>query len=210
LASKTGIAESRLSTEKYYFIDRSPQDRDFSTFKSALLRAAVRHDLEFLSGALAPTVRAGFEEGPIPAARVLGFFSAGPGADGSSLWTELRKALELGAAPAGNGFCVPTIACDGKVEPDAFAVLGRNVAVRAKPGKSSALVELLSHDIVARGAYTPRDKSSGAEGAWQAIVTPSGRKGYIRMDFLRGAMDYRFYFSKHDGKWKLDAFAVGD
>jgi hypothetical protein len=143
----------------------------------------------------------------------LELFAAGHGnPDEVSLWSELRKALQLGAIRDESGFCAPTVGCDDKLDPDDIVVTGRGVALRETPSSKGALVERLSHDVVrpVTGANERvREESPQGHRTWVHVATLSGRTGYVEEGFLRSPFEYRFYFRKYHGHWKLDAFAAG-
>jgi hypothetical protein len=42
------------------------------------------------------------------------------------------------------------------------------------------------------------------------VVTPNGRRGYVRRRFLWNPVDYRVGFKKVGGKWRMDALTAGD
>ena len=72
--------------------------------------------------------------------------------------------------------------------------------IRAKPSSSAAIIATLSYDVVSRG------KSETQNEAWEAIILPSGKHGYVASEFVRGPCNWRATFEKKAGKWLMTTY----
>lgn len=131
------------------------------------------------------------------------------------LWHVLDALLALaGVAKQEEGrdvYCAPYVFClpyptDIDVF-DAQVVLGRDVAVRARPDPEARVVMRVSHTVLtalddAPGAPTP---------GWVHVRLASGQQGYIAGALLRSPIDYRLALV-HDGedRWHIQYFVAGD
>ena len=45
---------------------------------------------------------------------------------------------------------------------------------------------------------------------WYKVETLGGKKGFVKAEFVRSAVDYRAGFEKKKGVWKMIFFIAGD
>jgi hypothetical protein len=83
-------------------------------------------------------------------------------------------------------------------------ITGRNVSVREAPRPDAKRIDVLSYDVVSRGPNWT------GTGAWEQIVTPSGKVGFVHTSFVGSSTGLRFYFQRIDGQWKLALIGFGD
>lgn len=46
--------------------------------------------------------------------------------------------------------------------------------------------------------------------AWTPVIAPDGRAGYISSQHVRSPIDYRAFFTKKDGRWRMVMLLAGD
>jgi hypothetical protein len=186
-------------------VDEAPNRADFFTFRAHLQIAVARRDVDAVLGVVHPKIRASF--GP---ANGLAAFKAmwRLGASNSDLWHELGAVLGLGGSFEGEDtFVAPYVFSKWPDNVDSFehvAVIGDNVAVRARPAVSAARLSSVSFAILGR-----RLDRAVPEG-WLKVQLDNGREGFIASRYLRSPVDYRAYFAFADGRWLMTAFIAGD
>jgi hypothetical protein len=74
--------------------------------------------------------------------------------------------------------------------------------MRAKPDMKAAVIKTVSYEVL------PIEYSQNMQ--WTTIKLGNGKKGYIATQYMRSPIDYRAYFDKVNGTWKLTAFVAGD
>ena len=131
------------------------------------------------------------------------------------LWRVLDALLALpGVAQQEDGkttYCAPYVFClpypaDIDVF-DAQVVLGRDVALRARPDPQAPVVARVGQVVLtaiddATGASTP---------GWVHVRLASGQQGYIAGALLRSPIDYRIsLIDEGDGRWSIQYFVAGD
>ena len=123
------------------------------------------------------------------------------------LWAELEAILPLGcAANEQGGVTIPWIADQDLGSRDPFSsmlVLGEGVPVLTAPAADAQRISEISWDLVEIEALEP-----GA--AFQQIVLPNDRTGFIASDKLRSPVDYRLTASSRNGKWSMTSLVSGD
>jgi hypothetical protein len=195
---------------KLYPVDISRTNEEIRRFKDRLLLAVKNRDVNFIVSILSPEV----------------LNSYGPGANGienfkaiwklqtpskSALWELLSQVLELGIAGDEDYFCAPYTAVlwpDGYNPFEFVVITGADVRAHEKPAVSSRTIDTLSYDIVQLAREGPKIAHSNN---FVRISTPSGKKGYVSMRYVRSPVQYRFCFSKvADGQWQLVHAVEGD
>lgn len=88
---------------------------------------------------------------------------------------------------------------------EAQVVLGRDVALRAKPDGQSPVLTRISHAVVTR-------VDDGAEPTdWMRVRLASGQEGFVATHLMRSPIDYRFsIIDEGAGRWKFRYFVAGD
>ena len=191
---------------KLYPIDESHLDPSFAEFKTRLLEAVERRDLDFLLSIVHPKIYLDYEGGsPERLKQNWG---------GEMNWQELRDMLSLGAVRSSYGFCAPYVPRKFPDELNAFesvVITGSDVPVRAEPNSTAAVIDHLSYDIVSdfsRGASW--DTIEGERYHWWHIETPSGEVGYVWGKYARRPMSFEVCFDKTDGQWLMTSWSGGD
>lgn len=187
-------------------VDEATRDPSFLTTRSRLIRACVRRDRAALRAVLAPDVRYTFGDGPPGPDGFFGFWDRKPP---DALWEELAAVLSLGGTYRIVGgtprFAAPYVFAAWPDTLDPFehvAIVGENVAVRARPDPSAPVVARRSFAIVRREA--------GGNSRWVRVRLASGASGFVAAELVRSPIDYRAVFQKRGGSWQLTAFIAGD
>lgn len=209
IAVDSGLPIDVVSAERVPLepVDEAAQDPSFYEFREALMRAIDRRDVDFLMKSLHPEVFAGFgSSGQGPEVFADYWHPENPD---SELWTELKKALELGGTFRGQGettyFAAPYTFSAFPETLDEFthAVVHRPAArLRQAPSPDAPVIATLGHEVVKLVSFEPKD------GFWQ--VSARGLLGWVSVDGARLPLDYRAIFTKVNGEWKLRSFVIGD
>ena len=131
-----------------------------------------------------------------------------------ALWRELDAILALpGVASREDGrdlWCAPYVFClPSPAEIDVFdaqVVLGRDVALHARPDGHSRVLARLDHAVVTRV-----DDGTVEAAPWIRVRLASGQLGFIAAHRLRSPIDYRFSIvDEGKGAWSFQYFVAGD
>jgi hypothetical protein len=126
----------------------------------------------------------------------------------SPFWSEMSTVLSLGGQFDQEGeFTAPYVFSAWPESKDGFeniAVIGQDVRVRSAPNLSSKVLTTASYEIL------PLDSANNTLSKWVAVKTQSGKTGYIAEQYARSPVDYRAFFKKDKGSWKLITFIAGD
>jgi hypothetical protein len=215
LTSSSAGAAQAVEGRKLYPKDESSLVPSFAAFKAALLTAAQAGDVRAIRAALAPTVLLSFED--VHADDVITTLNIRPGVS----WRELVDVLRLGVVREQDQDGAPTFvapyvsALAAQIEYDEFAIVGREVAMRERPNRTSAVIERLSYDVVRAGpddqfGATGDDDSVDKPRAWTQVISPSGKTGYVYGRYLRSPAATRFHFRQVNGEWKIVYITSGD
>ncbi len=185
-------------------LDEAARDPQFAAFRDSLLRIVARRDTTALLAIVAPEIKSSFggNDG------LAGFREQWRlGQPDSKLWSVLDDVLRHGGRFSGaESFWAPWTFLALPDSLDAFEHLiirDSAVVVRETAGPASAVLGLLSYDIVRAGEYDP-------EAAWRAIALADGRRGYVAVAQIRSPVDYRAGFTRRDGRWWLVILVAGD
>jgi hypothetical protein len=195
-------------------VDEARAQPSFLAFRNRLAEAVRERDAAFLLGAVDPQIRVSFgDENGIAAFKK----QWQPEDPRSPIWRELGEILALGGTfgyQGAPGFWAPYVYSRWPEDLDAFqhlAVLRGDVTVRSRPSSSAPIIDRLSYDIVKRGDGDPGvERRPDGPRAWQPVITPRGRKGYVQALFLRSPGDYRAHFRQAGDQWRLDMLVAGD
>jgi hypothetical protein len=185
-------------------IDQCASDRSFVAFRNELRRAIRRRDRRYLLSILAPDVGVS-----LGGARGERDFIAQWHLDRSDtlLWPSLEAALSLGCARLENGELVaPSLVAqldDQEDASSAVVAIRTGASARARPDETSEAIATLAWDVL-------RLRSVAVSEGWYPVTLASGREGFVRHADVRGPLDYRAYFRKHRGRWRMTAFVAGD
>jgi hypothetical protein len=122
-------------------------------------------------------------------------------------WGNLAAALALGGTfQSSDSFVAPYVFGAWPDRLDSFecaAVIGDRVRVRATAQPDSAVVGLVSYDIV-------QVLTAPQESAATHVRLANGVTGFIASAFVRSPIAHRAIFQKTGGRWRLRAFVAGD
>jgi hypothetical protein len=186
-------------------VDEAASQPDFFTFRAHLQTAIAKRDVQAVLDVLDPNIKNSFGgDGGIAEFKEMWRINE----PDSELWAELGTVLALGGTfGSADSFTAPYTFSKWPDQFDAFehlAVIGTNVRVRSAPNLTASVIATASHAIVQSDPAAPQ-----ADG-WESIKLKDGRKGYIGSQFVRSPIDYRAYFSKSGGRWRLITFVAGD
>ncbi len=186
-------------------VDEAASQPDFFTFRAQLQAAVARHDVAAVLGAVDPKILVSFGGGYGVEAFKEDWKLDKPD---SRLWESLAVVLALGGAFEPNGtFVAPYTFTEWPDDLDAFenvAVIGSNVRVRSAPSADASVLTSVSFAIL------KVVHSAQAGDAWTSVRLPDGRIGFISKKLVRSSVDYRAFFAKKAGGWKLVTFVAGD
>jgi hypothetical protein len=202
-------------------VDDAPKDPSLLEFRTRLMDAARRQDLDYVLSVLAPHVVNSFggDEG------IEGFKRHWELDTGRTrVWSTLLEVLSMGgtlhvtpsAAEIGAEaeFWAPYVYSRWPNEFDSFeygAITGEKVKVRSRPSRRAPVVATLSYHIVKMSPDAVADEEAKDQTtSWVKIATPDGKDGYVSSRFLRSPIDYRIGFVKGNGKWLIKTFVAGD
>jgi hypothetical protein len=192
--------------------DEARQDPSFLAFRQRLQEAVRKRDRAYLLKVIDPKIRVNFGEGG-GAKEFAHQWKLD--SNGSLLWKTLEEVLALGGTFSGTGrereFAAPYTYSAFPEKLDAFehyCVTAPDVPLRAKPDVRARIIARLNYEIV-RQATLPRGvKPPGA--TWLYVATAAGKRGYVARQQVRSPVDYRAFFSKRDGTWRMTALVAGD
>ena len=84
------------------------------------------------------------------------------------------------------------------------AVIGDRVRVRRSASTDAEEIAFVSFAVLRRG------RDDQAPEAWTPVIAPDGRAGYISSQYVRSPIDYRAFFTKKDGRWRMVMLLAGD
>jgi hypothetical protein len=181
-------------------VDEAARRPDFFSFRARLQQAVAARDVDAVMDVVAVDIRISFgPENGIEAFKRQWRIND----PDSPLWLALGTVLSLGGYFENpDAFVAPyTFRCgDGFKD---VVVTGHNVNVRSAPSSSAAVLRTVSFAIV-RG-----QAGSSVEG-WSEVQLADGRKGYMASAYARSPIDYRAYFVRAGGSWRMAMFAAGD
>ncbi len=127
----------------------------------------------------------------------------------SPIWSELAAVLALGGRFGGDGtFIAPYTFTDSPDEVDPFEaliVINAGAPARAAADPQAEALAVLSFDVVRR-EWDPPATPDG----WTAIRLADDRLAYVRSSSVRSPIDYRAFFERRDGRWRMTIFIAGD
>lgn len=188
-------------------VDEAAKDPSFFLFRARLLEAVAARDTAFVLGILTPDILNSFGGNGGVAE-----FKEQWKLDGrdSELWETLAHVLGLGGKFMGDAtFHAPYISACWPEDADAFdygAILGENVRVREKPDKNSAVLAKLTFDMIPVLEFAPDHE----EESWVKVKLQDGKVGYVSAAFVGHAVDWRAFFEKRDGQWRMTSLVAGD
>jgi hypothetical protein len=201
---------------KVYPVDEAAKDRSFKTFRDQLMAAARKKDKEFVLSILDPKIELSFGgHSGIKDFKEMWKIDS----PNSKFWNELTTILQMGGSfksvEGTTEFIAPYVTSQWPDDPsldvfDYVAVIGTNVRLRSTPGTSAKVVESLSYDIVNLVQTQPAGAIEKDGFKWLKVKTGTGTEGYVAAKYVRSPIDYRAYFRKINGSWRMTAFIAGD
>ena len=135
-------------------------------------------------------------------------------AQATEFWRDLRDALALPIAAAGDTAYAPYVALV-RVPGEGWRVAtARGVKVRLAPSISAPVVAELDYDMVedvtdyALSRTLPPVRIDGFSYGWRDIVTPAGTRGWVVEKYVQSPRYMPVIFAKIGGAWKIQGFSV--
>jgi hypothetical protein len=135
-------------------------------------------------------------------------------AEAAEFWRDLRDALALPIAAAGDTAYAPYVALVRVPRESWKVTTARRVKVRQTPSISAPVVAELDYDMVEdvtdyASARTLRPvRIGGFSYGWREIVTPAGIQGWVVEKYVQSPRSLSVIFTKIDGGWKIRGFSV--
>jgi hypothetical protein len=197
------LAASAAGAERLPPVDESASDASFEAFKAQLQGALQRKDVRGLLNAVDPQVRVSFgDDNGISAFRRQWRLER---PNQSPIWEELGTVLRLGVTRDENEFIAPYVFTRFPQTLDAFthaAVVKPQATLRASAAETSPKVAVLDYDVV--------ELLGARRRGWVEVRTLGGKQGWVQEGDIRSPINYRAFFEKKGGQWKLTAFLIGD
>lgn len=197
-----GASGATGSQEALVPVDEAGRDPGLLTFRSRLLRALAEGDVEAAAGAADPEIR-------VSLGMDYGRESFRERLQDPEYRGELAAVLGLGGVFTGDSTFVAPYTFqrfpDGYDPFECYAVVGRDVRVRAAPDPDAEILGLLTYEAVCH----PPSQRTGRDG-FVPIGLEDGGTGYVAERFLRSPIDYRAGLEKKGGRWWLVTFIAGD
>ncbi|WP_020393784.1 SH3 domain-containing protein [Thiolinea disciformis] len=189
-------------------VDEAAKQRDFLAFRQQLSTAVARHDTKAVLAVVDLKIQNGFgdDNGFENFKKIWKLNQAN--VKHSALWKELGTVLALGGKFIDRTtFNAPYVAAAWPDNKDGFeniAIVGKDVRIREKPSTTSKVITTVSYVIL------PISPNSQWTEQWVSVIAPNGKKGYVSNIYARSPIDYRAFFEKKNGKWKMTSFLAGD
>lgn len=194
LAASLGVLEP---------VDEAGKDPSFLAFRTKLLAVVQKRDVAGLKAIVDAKIDYSFGADPPGWAGFKKFFE--PERPDSEFWGELAKVLSHGGAfMKDGGFQAPYYSARWPDDLDPFqngAILGEDVKIRAQADPGAKPVAELSYNLVEVAEAGPE---------WVKIKLPQGGVGYVARSDYGSPVDYRAFFEKTSGQWKMTTFIAGD
>jgi hypothetical protein len=183
-------------------VDRCATVPGFAAFRTSLREAATRRDAAFIRSVLAEDILVNFG-GDSGRDAFVGNWRLGE--PDSPFWAELSSVLTLGCAPIDEELVAPSMVAqlDDQDDPSSAMLALPGAVMRTRPDATADVVARLEWDVLRwRSDETPDD--------WMAVALADGRQGYVRRGETRSPLEYRAYFRRIGGQWRITAFIAGD
>jgi hypothetical protein len=185
-------------------VDEAARDPSFLAFRTELIRVVKEQDEQALLKIVDPQIEYSFGDDP----GVDGFSRQWKLNNGGSheLWQSILAVLELGGKFNQEGeFVAPYVFANWPANRDGFeysAVIVPEASVRAKANARAKPVAKVGYEILKlRDARAPEK--------WMAVDV-NGKRGFLPSYTLRSPIDFRAFFKKVEGEWRMTAFIAGD
>ena len=214
-ATVLGIGQERFVRPK----DEGIKDRSFAAFRTTLIAAAERKDVNYILSILDVDVTSSFG-GHEGISDFKSFWKISE--KNSRFWHEFLLVMRNGGTLERSGgkttFTSPYLFSAMPEDLDQFeyhAIFGNNVNLRERPSPDARVIDRLSYNIVKIDEPSAIKRKTGTgesdwEYEWHKVVTLGGKKGWVKAEFVRSPIDYRAGFEKKRGVWKMVFFLAGD
>ena len=184
-------------------VDQCIADPSFVQFRSDLRRTIARHDTDALLKVVADDVHASLG-GHIGKKDFIELWDL-KGPRTSKVWKELGDALRLGCTMSNGVATAPSFEDQLGGDRDAFETMIALPGARLlrRPNDGASVVANLKWNVL-----TMREAWDG--GRWIAVRLDDGQSGFVRRSLARSPIDYRAWFRKREGKWRMEGFLAGD
>ncbi len=192
--------------------DEGARDKSFAAFRTRLTTAAKKRDAKYVLSVVDRNIKVGFgEKNGIEEFKRLWKLNDSK----SKFWDEFLPVISNGGKfdqANRNLFFAPYVFSSFPDDVDAFnhsVVFGNNVSLRSQPAADSAVVAVLSYNIVEL-LDSVKEKNDINKTAWYEVQTLGGKRGFVSAEYVRSPIDYRAGFEKIRGKWVVTLFVAGD
>lgn len=205
LIAAMGMPVGAAAQQQLLPVDEAVKQPDFFSFRAGLIAAVARRDAQAILAVVHKDIKTSFgPEGGIDDFKKKWRLDR---AD-SPFWETFATVLALGGTfNSADGFVAPYVFANWPEGSDSFenvAITGSKVRVREAPNAAAATIDALSFVVV------PRAQAGVPNQQWVAIRLSNGKTGYVSAAYARSPVDYRAYFQREDGRWKLTLFVAGD
>ena len=202
---------------------KKQRSRDFSQFRLRFLESIKRRDANFIRAITTPQTKWS-QSGTINIETYKIDDSK------SEFWQAIEKAVGAGCTIEQNAnIAEKDVDSDVWVCPDVgdsisnaggqaqVAILGENVNVRSQPKTASAIVVVLSKELVQfdlekfSNSTGIIPESIAAPEGWTPVILNDGKRGWVQNRFVYyQSRDYRVSFVRSRGQWRLNYFWRGN
>jgi hypothetical protein len=202
-----GGVSAQAAEVKLRPIDEAMRDPTLLSFRNALIQAVTRRDVDYVVAQADPDIKLSF--GGSRGREAFRNRLTGDGNwQGEAYWRELDVTLRLGGVfTSADEFCTPYLACVD-IDPgcdcsgyDIAAVLKEGVRAFAEADTGSLVVATLNHDVL---------QVFELDHDWARVKLPAGGYGFVARSDVRLPVDYRAYFKRRNGVWRIRVFIAGD
>lgn len=199
-------AAAAQAPERLLPVDEAPSRPDFFSFRAQLQDAIARHDADAVMSVVDPNIKASFggDDGVEAFQRLWR-----PTEAGSELWGKLGAVLALGGTfQDEQTFIAPYTFSRWPDKYDSFehvALIAANVRIREEPRADASALATMSFAILPLVRNAAQDND-----AWTAVQLAGKRVGYVASRLVRSPIDYRAFFTRSEGRWRLTMFLAGD
>lgn len=196
-------------------VDQASQDPSFVAFRATLLEAAKRRDAQAVLSVVDAKIINGFggQDG------ITNFRKQWkPENPGSPLYDTLIRMLSLGGTwsdvDGRKEFCAPYVFSAFPQDMDAFThvvVIADGASLLSRPASGAPAVARLSYDILAIDPLKSIEvKGSPGKYSWYRAKRADGKAGFVQARYVRSPIDYRAYFARVGGQWRMRVLVAGD
>lgn len=194
-------------------VDEAEKDASFFIFRAKLIEAVKKRDAKYVLSVTDRQIKNSFG-GNDGIAEFKKYWKIN--SPNSEFWTEFTPVINNGGSfvkETGNKlFFAPYTFNSFPTDLDAFdysAIFGSSVNVRAKADENSPVVANFSYNVV-KIIKTVGAPKNPEKTLWYEVQSLSGKRGFVKAEFVRSPIAYRAGFEKKAGKWTMTFFVAGD